>query len=131
MQNKKYMKKIAIGLLIFLVILFLSYKYLYHGHRDISNEKAVFSVTATEILQDFLLDESKANLKYLDKTVTVKGKITSIDYLNKTIIIDEKVFVLLKKISGVKQNEVITIQGRVIGYDSLLEEIKIDQAEIK
>ena len=111
--------------------MFLSYNYLYHEHRDISNEKAVFSITGTKILQDFSVDESKANFKYLDKTVAVKGKITSIDALNKTIIIDEKVFVLLKKTAEVKQNEVITIQGRVIGYDSLLEEIKIDQAEIK
>jgi len=131
MQNKKYIKKIATGLLIFLVILFLSYKYLYHEHRDISNEKAIFSVTATEILQDFLLDESKANLKYLDKSIAITGKITNIDTKNNTIVIDEKVFVLLKKISVVKQSEVIIVQGRVIGYDSLLEEIKLDQAEIK
>lgn len=131
MQNKKYIKKITTGLLIFLVILFLSYKYLYHGHRDISNEKAFFSVTATEILQDFLLDESKANLKYLDKSITISGKITNIDTKNNTIVIDEKVFVLLKKITVVKQSEVIIVQGRVIGYDSLLEEIKLDQAEIK
>ena len=131
MQNKKYIKKIATGLLIFLVILFLSYKYLYHEHRDISNEKALFSLTATEILQDFLLDESKANLKYLDKSITITGKITNIDTKNNTIVIDEKVFVLLKKIPVVKQSEVIIVQGRVIGYDSLLEEIKLDQAEIK
>lgn len=131
MQNKKYIKKLATGLLIFLVILFLSYKYLYHEHRDISNEKAIFSVTATEILQDFLLDESKANLKYLDKSITISGKITNIDTKNNTIVIDEKVFVLLKKIPVVKQSEVIIVQGRVIGYDSLLEEIKLDQAEIK
>ncbi len=125
------MKKAVFILLVIISILFLSYNYLYHEHRNISNEKAVFSITGTKILQDFSVDESKANFKYLDKTVAVKGKITSIDALNKTIIIDEKVFILLKKISDVKQNEVITIQGRVIGYDSLLEEIKIDQAEIK
>jgi hypothetical protein len=124
-------KKAVFILLVIISILFLSYNYLYHEHRNISNEKAVFSITGTKILQDFSVDESKANFKYLDKTVAVKGKITSIDALNKTIIIDEKVFILLKKISDVKQNEVITIQGRVIGYDSLLEEIKIDQAEIK
>jgi hypothetical protein len=131
MQNKKYIKKIATGLLIFLVILFLSYKYLYHEHIDISNEKALFSVTANEILQDFLLDESKANLKYLDKSITITGKITNIDTKNNTIVIDEKVFILLKKTKVVKQSEVIIVQGRVIGYDSLLEEIKLDQAEIK
>ena len=51
--------------------------------------------------------------------------------MNNTIVIDEKVFILLKKNSYVKQNDLINIQGRVIGYDSLLEEIKIDQAEIK
>ena len=131
MQNKKYIKKTATGLLIFLVVIFLSYKYLYHEHRDISNEKALFSLTASEILQDFLLDESKANLKYLDKSITITGKITNIDTKNNTIVIDEKVFVLLKKIPVVKQSEVIIVQGRVIGYDSLLEEIKLDQAEIK
>lgn len=125
------MKKVAASLLVIIVIVFLSYNYLYHEHRDISNEKAVFSIAGTKILQDFLTDESKANLKYLDKTIAIKGKITSVDALNNTIVIDEKVFVLLKKNSDVKQNEVINIQGRVIGYDSLLEEIKIDQAEIK
>ncbi len=125
------MKKVAASLLVIIVIVFLSYNYLYHEHRDISNEKAVFSIAGTKILQDFLADESKANLKYLDKTIAIKGKITSVDALNNTIVIDEKVFVLLKKNSDVKQNEVINIQGRVIGYDSLLEEIKIDQAEIK
>ena len=125
------MKKAAFSSLVIIIILFLSYNYLYHEHRNISNEKAVFSITGTKILQDFSVDESKANFKYLDKTVAVKGKITSIDALNKTIIIDEKVFILLKKNSYVKQNDLINIQGRVIGYDSLLEEIKIDQAEIK
>ena len=125
------MKKIIIVIVVLFAILLVSYKYLYHAHRDISNEKPIFSLTATQISQDFLLDEPKANLKYLDKSITVTGKITNIDSKNNTLVIDEKVFVLMKKNSDVKQNEVITIQGRVIGYDSLLEEIKIDQAEIK
>jgi hypothetical protein len=125
------MKKVAVGLLVVIVIVFLSYSYLYQDHRDISNEKAVFSITGTKILKEFSIDESKANLKYLDKTIAIKGKITNFDTKNNTIVIDEKVFVLLKKISVVKQSEVIIVQGRVIGYDSLLEEIKLDQAEIK
>ena len=125
------MKKVAVGLLVIIVIVFLSYSYLYQDHRDISSEKAVFSIAGTKILKEFSIDESKANLKYLDKTIAIKGKITSIDALNNTIVMDDKVFVLLKKTSDVKQNEVISIQGRVLGYDSLLEEIKIDQAEIK
>jgi hypothetical protein len=78
-----------------------------------------------------LQDEAKANLKYLDKSIQITGKVTNVDIANKTIVLDEKVFVLLKDANVVKLNETILVKGRVIGYDSLLEEIKIDQAEIK
>ena len=109
----------------------MSYKYLYHSHRDIANEEAVFSVTVKQVSNDFLQDEAKANLKYLDKSIQITGKVTNVDVTNKTIVLDEKVFVLLKDANVVKLNETILVKGRVIGYDSLLEEIKIDQAEIK
>ncbi len=109
----------------------VAYKYMYHDHRDISNEKSLFSITVKELLKDFLADENKANTKYLDKSITVKGKITSIDLRNKTLVLDEKVFVILLTSTDVKLNTEVSIQGRLIGYDSLLEEIKIDQAQIK
>lgn len=125
------MKKIVIGLVVLFAILLVSYKYLYHGHRDISNEEAVFSVSVKQVSNDFLQDEAKANIKYLDKSIQITGKVTNIDISNKTIVLDEKVFVLLKDANVVKLNETILVKGRVIGYDSLLEEIKIDQAEIK
>lgn len=130
-RELKYMKKIVIGLVVLFAILLVSYKYLYHAHRDIANEEAVFSVTVKQVSNDFLQDEAKANLKYLDKSIQIKGKVTNIDIANKTIVLDEKVFVLLKDANVVKLNETIFVKGRVIGYDSLLEEIKIDQAEIK
>ena len=109
----------------------VAYKYLYHDHRDISNEKPLFSITVNELLKDFLADENKANSKYLDKSITIKGKITNIDLSNKTLVLDEKVFVILTESKNVSINNEVSIQGRLIGYDSLLEEIKIDQAQIK
>ena len=124
------MKKILFGLFVLIGILLVSYKYLYHEHRDISNEEAVFSVSVKQILNDFLQDENKANLKYLDKSIQITGKVTSIDNTNKTVVLDDRVFVILKEIN-IKLIQVILVQGRVIGYDSLLQEIKIDQAEIK
>lgn len=130
-RELKYMKKIVVGLVVLFAILLVSYKYLYHAHRDISNEKAVFSVTVKQVSNDFLQDEAKANLKYLDKSIQITGKVTNVDIANKTIVLDEKVFVLLNDANVVKLNETILVKGRVIGYDSLLEEIKIDQAEIK
>lgn len=125
------MKKIGLAFLVVLVVLVVSYKYLYHEHRDIASEKPAFTITVTDLLKDFVADESKANAKYLDKSVTIKGKITNIDIPNKTIVLDEKVFVILLTSTEVKLNSEVSIQGRLIGFDSLLEEIKIDQAQIK
>ncbi len=125
------MKKIVISSLVLILVLFLGYKYLYHEHRDIATEKAAFSVTVNQILKEFVADETKANAKYLDKSITVKGKITTIDSVTNSVVLDEKVFVLFTNSANVKLNENIVVQGRLIGYDSLLEEIKIDQAQIK
>ncbi len=125
------MKKIIVGILIVLIGLFIGYKFIYHEHRDIANEKAAFTVSVPQLLKEFVTDETKANAKYLDKSITVKGKITSIDMANKTIVVDEKVFVILTNSNDVKVSSEVSVQGRLIGYDSLLEEIKIDQAQIK
>lgn len=125
------MKKILIGALVVFVMLGILYKYLYREHRDISKETPVFSIASNQLLNDFTLDESEANLKYLDKSILIEGKVTSFDNTNKTIVIDEKILVILKENKPVKKNKVVKIQGRVIGFDSLIGEIKIDQAEIK
>jgi hypothetical protein len=125
------MKKTVIAFLVLIVVMLVAYKYMYHDHRDISNEKPLFSITVNELLKDFLADENKANKKYLDKSITIKGKITNIDLSNKTLVLDEKVFVILTVSKNVSINNEVSIQGRLIGYDSLLEEIKIDQAQIK
>jgi hypothetical protein len=125
------MKKILIGALVVFVMLGILYKYLYREHRDISKETPVFSIASNQLLNDFTLDESEANVKYLDKSILIEGKVTSFDNTNKTIVIDEKILVILKENKPVKKNKVVKIQGRVIGFDSLIGEIKIDQAEIK
>lgn len=125
------MKKIIIGFVAIILVLFVGYKYLYHEHRDISAEKASFSVNVNQLLKEFSENETQANLKYLDKSIVIDGKITSIDNSNKSIVLDEKVFILLTDSPKVKLNTEVSVQGRVIGYDSLLEEIKLDQAQIK
>ncbi len=125
------MKKIVIGFLVLILGLFFIYKYLYHEHRDIATETPSYSVTVNQLLKEFTQDETKANSKYLDKSISIKGKITSVDKANKTIVLDEKVFVILINSTDVKLNSEVLVQGRLIGYDSLLEEIKLDQAQIK
>lgn len=131
MYKCKFMKKIILFLLIIIVGLFIAYKYLYHEHRNIANEEAAFTISVNDLLKDFVADESKANAKYLDKSITIKGKITNVDSSNKTIVLNEKVFIILDAFKDVKLTEEVSVQGRLIGYDSLLEEIKLDQAQIK
>ncbi len=130
-QQCNFMKKIAIGFLILILGLFFGYKYLYHEHRDIATETPSYSVTVNQLLAAFTQDETKANSKYLDKSISIKGKVTSIDQANKSIVIDEKVYVILMNSTDVTLNSEVLVQGRLIGYDSLIEEIKLDQAQIK
>lgn len=46
--------------------------------RNISKEKAVYTVEAKQLISEFKKDEDSATKKYLDKTISVKGEIKSI-----------------------------------------------------
>lgn len=125
------MNKKLIIFVVLLLGLYLGYRYIYHDHRDIANEDAAFSISVKKLIKEFESDETKANAKYLDKSVLITGKITSVDMSTKTIVIDEKVFAILSQTTDVKVDSNISVQGRLIGYDSLLGEIKLDQSTIK
>lgn len=126
---KKYIVIIIIGLAF---IGYVIYSYIYQAHRDIASEKGIYQVTVHAIFQEFQQNEKKANAKYLDKTIEVAGKVTSIDKENKSIVMDDQLYALcsdsipiaLRKLSDVK------IKGRIIGYDDLLGELKMDQCTI-
>lgn len=122
------MKKIILSLVVVFVLLFVLYKYVYKSHRDIANEEVLFTTTASVILDEFKNDEVAANTKYLDKTIIIYGKITDLDLKEQSVTIDA---ILLGKLSdnesSLKVNDSIQCKGRFIGYDELLEEIKMDQ----
>jgi autonomous glycyl radical cofactor GrcA len=124
--------KIVVALLIFLVASIGGYLYVYQGHRDISNEKESFSVNVDTLYTEFMSDEFQANEKYLDKTISVSGRITKIDYKNKSIVINEKLFALFDNDlpASIKPQLEVEVKWRLLGYDSLLEEIKLDQCVI-
>ena len=122
------MKKILLSLLVVLAVLFVLYKYLYKSHRDIANEEVLFTTTASVILDEFKKDEVAANSKYLDKTIIIYGKITALDLKEQSVTIDAILFGKLSDTeSSLKINDSIRCKGRFIGYDELLEEIKMDQ----
>lgn len=125
------MKKIIL-MVLFLLLLAGGYFYVYKEHRNIANEEVSFDIAVPALFLEYQSNESIANTKYLDKTIVVSGKVSSLNTENHSIVLDEKLFAtFLDKIpSTIKSNFEIKIKGRLIGYDSLLEEIKMDQCVI-
>ncbi|WP_396158665.1 hypothetical protein [Flavobacterium sp.] len=125
-------KKLYFLVIVLIVLALIGYKYVYKNHRDIATEKASFSISANEIYTAFKQNDSLANQKYSDKTIEVLGKITNIDSTNKIITLDDKLLARYTndKHQRLKLQNTITLKGRIIGYDDILDEIQMDQCTI-
>ena len=128
------MKKIIlIVLVVLLAIASGLYFYMYKNHRDIASEEASFSIAVKDLESEFIQNDSLANKKYLDKTIEVYGKITSMDATTKIIVLDDKMEgTSQQSISqGLTVGKQVKMKGRFIGYDDLLGEFKMDQVTIR
>lgn len=118
-------------IIIFIVVIIAlgGYLYVYQDHRDIEKENAVFTLTAEAITNEFEINPAEAETKYLNKTISITGIVTEVS--TNQITINNKVFCQLAETNNdFKAYETLTIKGRFIGYDTLLEEIKLDQCYI-
>ncbi len=123
-------KIIGIGFLIILIAAGSGYYYAMHGGaRNLATEEAVFTVTSQSIATEFTTNLEMANKKYLEKAVAISGKISSTKDLD--VVLDGNVICNLKEAnSDVKEGDLVTVKGRVVGYDDLLGELKLDQCYI-
>ena len=126
-------KKIKIVLVvIFLAIagFFGARYYAYHGgKRDIQSEKAAFTLTSTEILKDYTTNQEAASKKYLNKPIEVSGVVTSAK--DSIVTLDSNVSCKLTAINkDAKVGQKATIKGRVVGFDDLFGELKLDQCNL-
>ena len=122
------MSKKRIFLIILLVLgAYVCYNYVYQDHRNISQEIATYNITANELNTAFLANSNQAEQQYLNKTITVSGTIT--EKTLHSITLNNKVFCQFTSAldDALKLNTKFTIKGRVIGYDDLLEQVKLDQ----
>ncbi len=105
---------------------------MYRDHRNIATETADFTVTVNDLKKEFIENDSLAYMKYKDKTIQLSAKVTSIDTENNAIVVDEKLYATFMKAfkSDLAIGKQITIKGRFLGYDDLIEEFKIDQVTI-
>ena len=126
------MRKSRIKLVItsLLILFVLAYNYIYKEHRNIALEKPEHLVSAQLLFSDYQNDDVKANNLYLNKTIQVSGRITSIT--KNELVIDKTISCFFDNSIEfpIQLNQNISVKGRLIGYDNLLEEIKIDQCSI-
>lgn len=124
------MRKWIIIMVVLIIAAIIGYNYIYQDHRTIENEKVEFFVSSQEIVNQFVENIITSEQKYLNKTIEVSGLISEINI--KDITLDDKVFCQFTEAikTSVIEKSKIKIKGRVIGYDDLLEQVKLDQCTI-
>lgn len=126
---KKSVKIGLIGLLLVGVAGYFGYRYVYHSERrDVQKETAVFTLKALDLHQAFVANTEKANATYLEKATEVSGTVTAVE--GTQLLLDKKVVCISQAPLSVQVGAIITVKGRVIGYDDFLDEIKMDQCTL-
>ncbi|BAO75743.1 hypothetical protein WPG_1513 [Winogradskyella sp. PG-2] len=117
-------------MLVIIVAAIVGYNYIYQDHRDIKNEDAEFVMSSDDIAIKFSENATEAEQTFLNKTIEVSGIISELNTNDLTL--NYKVFCQFENevINNTKINSEIKIKGRVIGYDDLLEQVKLDQCAI-
>jgi len=122
--------KFILIFLFFILVLggYSAYKYTYKPHPSLADKTVAFSGSAEDFLEKVKTDD----VKWQDVVVELTGIITQIDI--KGITLNNNIYCQLehsKAITTLQKGKIITIKARMIGYDDLLEEIKLDQTIIK
>lgn len=123
--------KFLVLILVLITIGFFAVRYyVYHGgKRDIQSEDTAFTVTTAAIVDEFTSNAEASNKKYLEKPVAVSGIVTSVKATE--VILDNAVNCNFATANtSVKLNQKVTVKGRVVGYDDLLGELKLDQCNL-
>lgn len=121
--------KIFLGLLAVIIIaVVIVYQYSMQPPKQIEDKKVDYTGTSAELLSK--VQENAA--EWQDKVVVITGNISSVD--EKGCILSSSIFCQFKdatKLTSLSAEQEITLKGRVIGYDDLLEELKLDQCIIQ
>ena len=126
----KKVKIIGILLLAVLLVGFFVFNYVFHGGaRDLATEDAVFTVTSKDITAEFTANVPAATKKYSDKAIAISGMVTAIT--DSIVTIDNTIICNFKTPdTTIKNEQNVTIKGRLVGFDDLMGELKLDQCSI-
>lgn len=116
-------KTVSLTLGVFILIGYLGWSYLYQSHPDVESSKTTFEGTVEGLVSKV----SGTNSIKTGDYVQVSGLSTMDD--PSVIILSGQVFCQMSRTVPIKEGK-LTVKGRFIGYDDIMEEIKLDQCII-
>lgn len=124
-------KALLIGGLVAAALLWGVYTFVFNAqHRNIAKEDATVTLSADALFTAFITDEATATKRYLDKVIALSGVVSTIENENDAVL-NGKIQVRFSTTSVPLVNQkAVTVKGRCVGYDELLELVKIDQATL-
>jgi len=124
--KKQYFFFIAIAAI--LISSYAIYSYVYKEHRNIAEEKVDYKMSVQQLGNTMRTSDTAEAL--IDKVIQTNGIITAIEQNSVTLNDMVQVDFDQDYMNQLSQKSTITIKGRCVGYDDLLELVKIDQATI-
>lgn len=103
---------------------YAAYRYAYKPHTATEDRKVEYSGSTA----DFQASVSQDENAFLDKAVELSGPITSVSATD--IVLGGSIYCQFEQgavPSGLAKGSTAKIRGRYIGYDELLEEVKLDK----
>jgi len=127
MKKKYILLSTVVILLVFIGIKYVIYK----PHRTISEEKVFKSFTTENFIEAFEKDTLFLTT-YANQTISIYAKEIELDFENKIGLINNKIATRFEDFETLKNHSLknVTIKGRLVGYDELLEEFQMDQCII-
>lgn len=119
-------------ILVLVVLAYSGYRYLYQDHKDISGATVDFTINANALNEAFATNQEEATTAYINKVIQLEDRVlgattTSLTLDGVSVALSNE---LSEEQSAALVHTVQIIKGRCIGYDDLLEEVRIDQAYI-
>lgn len=129
-MNKIKFSKGLLAIVLLIIIALVIYNYIYKSHRNIETEITSFVIAASDLANEFTSDIENSTDKYIDKTLEISGIVTLVD--KTSLEIENNISCYFDNTITNTQllHKRITIKGRCIGFDELLDEIKIDQCTV-
>ena len=127
-KKQRYLVLILVALV---VGAFIGYQTVFNAkHRNIVEEEVSFFLSASDLQTPFFENNEEVSSTYIDQVVQVSGKVT--DVSADALELDAKVQVnLLDSLTvNISNGASVTIKGRCVGYDDLLEVVRVDQSTL-